>query len=142
MKSKKFRTQFEARVVGKSFSGVKSRTDPQYLNDCSIEGIVRRYGVIPSPTVKPIGRDVSEYQDFGACMEKAREGCEMFAALPSTIRDRFGNDPRAFFDWIHDENNTAEAVKLGLMVEVKEEKTEKDYLAEIAEKVTPAGASS
>ena len=63
-------------------------------------------------------------------------GLDDFMTLPSEIRSRFGSDPRAFFAWISNPDNTAEAIKLGLMVERKEEKSEKELLQEIVNGVT------
>lgn len=39
---------------------------------------------------------------------------EMFDDLPSSIRKRFNNDPAQFLDFVQDENNAEEMVKLGL----------------------------
>jgi phage internal scaffolding protein len=113
----KFRTQFERRVVKTSFKGVKSLTDQQYKDDCSIEGIVKRYGILPAPDVKPFNADVSEYGDFADCMNRVQDGLDKFGELPSAVRERFGNDPKVFFSWISNPENLKEAVKLGLAVE-------------------------
>jgi phage internal scaffolding protein len=39
----------------------------------------------------------------------------MFNDLPSSIRSRFGNDPAAFLDFVNDEGNADEMIKLGLI---------------------------
>ena len=132
----KFRTQFERRVVHKSFKGVNSMTDPQFEHDCTIEGIIRKYGILPKADVEPINMDVSAIGDFDECMRKVDEGRAMFAALPSDIRDRFGNDPRAFMSFLADPNNTDEAVRLGLMEKLVDEPSAVDVLKEISEKMS------
>lgn len=131
MKSK-FRTKYEYRSVKKSFKGKISLTDRQYKDDCSIEGIIRRYGVLPAPKVKPVGVDVSSYGDFADAMNKVQSGLDSFMEQPSEIRSRFGNDPKAFYDFITDPQNSEEAVKLGLMVETKDSKSAQELLEEIA----------
>lgn len=129
--SKKFRTQFDSRVVHKSFKDVVSMTDPQYEHDCTIEGIIKKYGVLPRPEVEPVNMDVSEMGDFAACMERVNEGLSSFAALPSEIRDRFGNDPKAFMSFLADPSNVKEAIRLGLMVELKPKESAVDVLKDI-----------
>ena len=135
----KFRTQYEPRKVHKSFKGVLSLTDQQYKDECSIEGIIRKYGVIPAPDVTPMITDVSEVGDFVECMQRVEDGLAQFAELPSSVRARFGNDPRALFDWLSKEANVDEAIKLGLMIPRVEQKSAVDVLNEINEKlVSPA----
>lgn len=135
----KFRTQYEPRKVHKTFKGLISLTDQQYKDECSIEGIVKKYGILPAPSVTPMITDVSEVGDFVECMQRVEDGLAQFAELPSSVRSRFGNDPRALYEWLADPSNVEEAVKLGLMVPRKEEKSAVDVLNEIKDKlVSPA----
>lgn len=131
----KFRTQYQPRKVHKTFKGVLSMTDQQYKDECSIEGIVKKYGILPAPEVQPIITDVSEVGDFVECMQRVEDGLAQFAELPSAVRARFGNDPRALYEWLSDSANVEEAVKLGLMIPRKEEKTAVDVLTEIKDKL-------
>ena len=124
----KFRTKYEARHVGISHKKAKKLTDPQFKEDCTIEGIIRRYGVLPRPNAEPMTVDVSELGDFASCMERVQSALDEFGNLPSDIRMRFGNDPKAFCAWISDSANVSEAVRLGLMVERKPEKSVVDTL--------------
>ena len=68
----KFRTKYEPRHVGISHKGAVKLTDPQFKDDCTIEGIIRRYGVLPRPDAKPLNVDVSELGDFASCMERVQ----------------------------------------------------------------------
>lgn len=142
----KFRTQFEPRRVSVSFKGVVSMTDPQFKEECTIEGIVRRYGILPPPQVPAFDADVSDIGDFEECMRRVQSGLDHFASLPSDIRDRFGNDPKAFFAWINNPDNIEEACRVGLMSRKVEEKTIGERLDTIADKldkvVTPKGEIS
>jgi len=54
----------------------------------------------------------------------------MFNDLPSSIRSRFGNDPAAFLDFVQDENNADEMVKLGLTEGSAEQATVTPVVAE------------
>lgn len=131
----KFRTQYEPREVHQSFKGVVSLTDQQYKDECSIEGIVKKYGILPAPTVEPMITDVSDVGDFVECMQRVEDGLAQFSGLPSEVRARFGNDPRALFEWLSNASNVEEAVKLGLMVKRVPEKSAVDVLEEIKDKL-------
>lgn len=135
MKSK-FRTKYEPRSVSVKFDPSKKLTDPQYLPDCSVDGVLKRYGAIPVPDSPSFGCDCTQFGDMSECMQKVQDGIDKFMELPSHIRERFGSDPRAFYSWISDPVNVREAVSLGLMVECKDEKTEKELLQEIVNGVT------
>lgn len=52
--------------------------------------------------------------DFQTCMDQTMRAQEAFDALPSSIRDRFQNNPVAFLDFVHDPGNADEMVRLGL----------------------------
>ena len=127
----KFRTKYQRRHVGLSFKDVTRLTDPQFKDDCTIEGIIKRYGILPRPDVVPVGADVSELGDFDECMRKVQDGLDTFNSLPSDVRARFGNDPAAFCSWISDTANVEEACRLGLMVRRVEEKSVSQHLSEI-----------
>ncbi len=139
----KFRTQFDHRHVGMSFKDVKSMTDPQFKDDCSIEGIIKRYGILPADERPAMIADVSEIGDFEECMRKVQDGVDHFNGLPSDIRARFGNDPKAFFAFISNPTNIEEAVKIGLMEVRKEEKSLVDVVDRLSDSldkiVTPEG---
>ena len=132
---KKFRTQFDRRNVKKSFLGVKSMTDPQYADECTIEGIIRRYGVLPRPDVKPIDIDVSEFQDFETCLARVTRAMESFHSLPSDIRQRFGGDPKSYYEFITNPENLQEMVRLGLAEVKSQDPTERELLGEISETI-------
>lgn len=135
MREKKFRTQFDRRVVYKSFEGVDSLADQQFKDECTVEGLVRRYGILPRPEVQPVGADVSQMTDFAECMERVQAACDQFASMPSDIRARFGNDPRAFMEFVCDPANVDECVKIGLMEVRKDQKSAVEVLEDIASRM-------
>ena len=59
--------------------------------------------------------DFSELGDYMENMNKVIEAREMFDALPSKIRERFGNNPGAMINFVMDPNNRDEAIELGLL---------------------------
>lgn len=64
---------------------------------------------------QPIYADVSNLGDYQQSMELIRSAHESFEALPSSIRDRFNNDPAQLMAFLQDSSNFDEAVKLGLL---------------------------
>lgn len=51
---------------------------------------------------------------FETSMATILKAQEMFDELPSTVRERFMNNPALFFDFVHDPKNLAELRQLGL----------------------------
>ena len=52
--------------------------------------------------------------DFQEAQNQVLAAQAMFSSLPSSIRKRFGNDPSAFLDFVQDDENREEMVRLGL----------------------------
>ena len=111
-------------------SGIKfvdpSATLQSFKDDADINCIIARYentGVLVDPTV-PVSRtpefgDFSEmpsYQDAQNVIIAARNA---FDALPSKIRERFNNDPAAYFDFVRSLKEGSEefdeAISLGII---------------------------
>lgn len=111
-------------------SGIKfvdpSATLQSFKDDADINCIIARYentGVLVDPTV-PVSRtpefgDFSEmpsYQDAQNVIIAARNA---FDALPSKIRERFNNDPAAYFDFVRSLKEGSEefdeAISLGIV---------------------------
>lgn len=132
-----FRTKYHYRKVHKSFKGVKSLTDQQYKDECSISGIITRYGCIPPPTIKPLSADVSDFSDFSDCLNRVEDALEQFRGLPSDIRSRFGHDPKAFYNFILDPVNAEEGIRLGLLVKKESKPTTDELLSKIVENTSP-----
>lgn len=133
MKSKLFRTKYEPRKILKSFKGVKSLTDQQYKAECSVEGIIKKFGILPQPTATPLHCDVSEYGDFNEALMRVENAKAEFMSLPSEIRQRFGNDPKVFFDFVTNSANLEELVRMGLAHKREVPKTTEELLTDINE---------
>lgn len=108
-----------------------SMTEQQYGYQCNInnlvETIVDRNGrqcakLTHAGTIASVNSNEPIYGDFTQfTSDKLHEGLNtivkansMFSNLPSSIRDRFGNDPSKLIDFCNDSKNYDEGVKLGL----------------------------
>lgn len=60
-------------------------------------------------------RDVTGL-DFMEAMDTIVKGREMFDELPSSVREKFRNDPALFLDFMHDPNMLEEQYRMGLAV--------------------------
>jgi phage internal scaffolding protein len=87
--------------------------------ECDINTIVRRFGLtgeLPTGVRAPQYGDFTSATDYHTAMNAVISAQESFMQLPADIRTRFNNDAGAFVDFCSDENNRAEAEKLGLVV--------------------------
>lgn len=75
--------------------------------------------------------------DYVEALDLVAKAETMFSELPSSIRDRFENDPEKFLAFVQDPKNTEEAIKLGLAqpLPLSDNKTDKP-------KPKPASADS
>lgn len=94
--------------------------------ECDINEIVRRFGLtgqLPTGVVVPTYVDFDGVVDFHSAMNLVAQANEAFDALPAEVRARFVNDPGKLVEFVSQEENRAEAEKLGLVVaKPKEEK--------------------
>lgn len=96
-----------------------SLTLQSFKDESDINNIVRKYkksGVLTHVTseVAKLG-DFADVPDFQTAMNLVTRAQQEFEQLPSVIRKRFSNDPSEFVDFINDENNRDEAIRLGLI---------------------------
>ena len=86
-----------------------SMTDQQYKDETDIVSVLTKYnmtGTLP-PNARGEGQyaDVSEFGDFTDQLNRVVEAREKFEALPSAVRDRFGNSPQAFYEFVSNPEN-------------------------------------
>lgn len=87
--------------------------------ESDINTIVRRFGLtgeLPSGVRMPQYGDFTGVTDYHSALNAVIAAQDSFAQLPADIRTRFGNDAAAFVDFCMNEENRAEAEKLGLVV--------------------------
>ena len=59
--------------------------------------------------------DVSALPDYQSALNIVQEAQASFDALPSTVRERFSNNPGSLISFLADPSNRDEAIKLGLV---------------------------
>lgn len=95
-------------------------------DETDINAIVRRFGLtgeLPSNVRVPQYGDFSHTTDYHTAMNAVLAANEAFMQLPADVRTRFNNDPGALVDFVSDDNNRAEAAKLGLVTGSRSELT-------------------
>lgn len=97
-----------------------SMTKQAFVAECDINNILKQYrltGQIRHITAKAAQgayQDLPDPLDFQDAMNIVLEAQTSFATLPSQVRDRFGNDPEQFLQFMADPANQDEIIKLGL----------------------------
>lgn len=122
-------------------------TQQQFKEECDINEIVRRFGLtgqLPDGIGMPQSGDFTGITDFQSAMEVVRRSQEAFMELPADIRARFANDPQRVLEFLADDSNRDEAIKLGIVSKPPEVPRDAvKAIDELAAKlVVPGGASS
>jgi len=93
-------------------------TKQEFKDECDINTIMGRYqynGLMPVMNEQaPQYLDVSG-ADFQTAMEFVAGANSLFNDLPSSLRNRFNNDPAQFLDFCSNEANRSEMHSLGLL---------------------------
>lgn len=121
----KSRYDYEAQKadnVGIGFDPKKNKNDRSLTNQADMDSadinkIMAQYektGLMPGLDRQPIYADVSSIPDYHTSLSAVRRAEQYMSAQPPSIRNRFQNDPQALLDFLKDEKNNEEAVKLGL----------------------------
>lgn len=109
------------------------KTQQNFREQCNINTIVdraRKSGMVSHVSGKmPQYMDVSNMTSYHEAMDTVLRAEYYFNALPAKLRERFYNDPEQLINFISNDENYEEAVRLGL-VEVKKDSEKID---------TPAG---
>lgn len=90
-----------------------------FKDESDINTIMARYqstGEMPVINqVAPQYLDVAEGFDFQAMQNQVLEAQALFQSLPSSLRNRFANDPAQFIEYCGDVRNRSEMADLGLL---------------------------
>lgn len=102
-----------------------SLTHQEFARECDINWIIKKYettGVMETGSRVPLDPDVVSMlpTDFQCAMDTLARAQVAFDGLPSSLRDRFANDPARLLAFLNDDNNREEAVKLGLVANLSE----------------------
>lgn len=112
-----FHTRYNPAAKVRQDAGGESLTKQEFKTECDINVIMKRAlrsGVLPQQAGAMYGdfSEVTDYQEAQGIILQARQ---QFEALPSDVRDRFGNTPEGMLRFISNPANKAEARKLGLL---------------------------
>lgn len=104
---------------GLDCSDSPSRTQQHMRDECDINVMVQRFqrtGLPPAPPAFPGVQDFTQAHDFRSAMQLIIDAQKSFGALPSSVRERFMNDPGRLLEFVGDDANYDEAVRLGIAV--------------------------
>jgi len=90
----------------------------QFKAECDINNILKQFnvtGLLPQKAVSPRYGDFSGIMDYHSALNAVIDAEDEFMTLPADLRKRFDHDPAALVEFLADENNRDEAVKLGLV---------------------------
>ena len=105
-----------------------------FKDECDINNILRQFnitGLLPESPLSPRYGDFSGISDYHTALNRVIAAEDEFMALPANIRARFDNDPAQLINFLDDESNKDEAIKLGL-VDQKLIENEKKIEADLA----------
>lgn len=99
-------------------------TKQSFAEDCDLNVIAARYGLddgsIPPVPISDEILDFTDTPDLRSAMDRVHDAQERFMSLPAKLRSKFNNDPRQLHDWVLDQDNYDEALKLGFIAKPKE----------------------
>lgn len=107
------------------FSTSPSLTRQEFKDEANVNNLLKRYAVSgafydpltiqKAASRKPLFGDFTHFQDFQACQNAIIEAREAFDALPVEVREKFNYEPAKLIEWLADDSNREEAIKLGLI---------------------------
>lgn len=95
-----------------------SLAQQQFKDDVDINVLLERFkvtGQMPQGIVLPSYGDFRGVSDYRSAVDAIRKADNAFMDLPANIRSRFENDPQKFLEFVSDDKNRDEAVRLGLV---------------------------
>jgi phage internal scaffolding protein len=105
-----------------------------FKDECDINNILRQFnvtGMLPEAPLSPRYGDFTGIVDYHSALNAVIAAEDGFMELPAQIRARFQNDPENLINFLNDESNKDEAIKLGL-IDQKLIENEQKIEAEIA----------
>ena len=91
-------------------------TEQHHSPECDVNNILATYmktGIIPDVDPNAQYGDMSEF-DYQSMQNQIANAKSLFEQLPEGVRYRFGNEPYRFLNFVQDEKNYDELVKMGL----------------------------
>lgn len=124
LKPIKFRAAFGYDVEAASnetaidFTGVESLTIQSMAEDADINVLMARFGLtgrMPADPRVPMFGDFSDVGDYRSALHAVMDASDRFMELPAKLRQRFNNDPQELMEFVADDGNVDEAIRLGLI---------------------------
>lgn len=113
------RSRYSERLRVKTVLPKGSRTKQSFKAECDINNILKKYrdtGILThTRDSQPLYGDFSEITDYQGSLNQVIQAQEAFEQLPALVRKRFANDPGKFVEFVQDDKNYDEALKLGLL---------------------------
>ena len=94
-----------------------SLTQQHFQKECDVSEMLRKFGAtgeLPEKQGSFYG-DFSNGLDFQSAYDSILSTMEQFQELPSACRDRFGNNPALFLDFVSNPDNAPHFASLGLV---------------------------
>jgi len=101
-----------------TFNTEPSMTEQQFAKDADVNHIMAQYlktGHSPFQNTHGIYADISEIPDLSQALQTVTQAQESFDSLDSSVRARFGNSPVELINFLKDDKNREEGIKLGLL---------------------------
>jgi len=122
-----------------------SLTKQSFKDECDINQIVKKHK--PADLMMTLEQqngqiyaDVSEIPDYQTAMDTIASANQLFASLPAQLRKRFNNDPAEYLNFVQNEENLSEAIKLGLASEKTVPETPVTLVKVVSDESTKEGA--
>lgn len=100
----------------------KTKTQQQFAESCDVNKLMKKYkniNAIPLEHFKNHGRgvygDFSNIGDYHSAFTAVANAQEAFMKLDANVRARFRNDPQELLNFVNDDRNYDEAIKLGII---------------------------
>lgn len=123
-KNSHFKTNYSSKTdVTVDCSVEPSLTKQEFKDECDINTIMAKYqfsGQIPNLNERSPQYIDTTGHDYQLAMNTVSEANSLFQELPSSLRNRFDNDPAQFLDFCSDDKNRDEMHELGLLKPVEE----------------------
>lgn len=100
-----------------TFTG-PGRTKQSFKDECDINNLMAKY--LRTGRMEHVNEALPRFEcvsghDFQSAQNLIANAASMFEDIPSTIRNRFDNNPGKLLDWVHDPKNAQEAHSLGFL---------------------------
>lgn len=115
------------RVRVRTINTEPTMTQQQFKEECDINNIVKKHansGQITHLNPKRGAfHDFSQLTDYQQMLDTVLSAQDAFQTLPADVRIKFRNDPAQLLQFLQDDKNYDEAIKLGLLDSEKTKQT-------------------